>query len=351
MARVAVYEANYDNTNEVIAKIMEQFPLDITGKKVFIKPNALRDARPEEGITTHPAVLKAVVKEVVKRKPATLVVGDNPGVFSYGMNEKTFKDSGLAEASLGYYQNLSLDTVKRELNSPYVEEVTIPRIVAEADIYISVPKFKTHGLTGVSCAIKNNYGLLPGGQKAYIHKSAGNPFRFAEALVDVFAIRVPDLVIVDGVLAMEGNGPTSTELRYVNKILASYDSIALDTVVSYMMGFHEPPLMIKLAAERGYGESDLSAIEIVGKLEKITGFKLPPPIAPNAISASSIDFEGVLSRLPVVEQAKCTLCERCIKHCPAGALRMEKYPVVNPGLCITCFCCQEMCPQKAIQLK
>jgi len=347
LSTVAIMEAGYEDCHQAIERIFRLFPLDLEGKKVVIKPNVLRSATPEEGVTTHPSVLKAVVNEVVSRRPASVIVGDNPGVFSYGMNEKAFKDTGLMEAAGIYYRNLGAETVPQEINSPYIERALISRAIIEADVYISVPKFKTHGLTGLSCAIKNNFGLLAGALKAQTHKKAGNPFNFAEALVDVFAIRIPDLVIVDGVLAMEGNGPASKDLISLGRILSGDDPVAVDTVVAYMMGFPDLPRTVELAAARGYGISELSRINIHGKLEVIPGFKLPQGMDPRAISTMS----AITAVRPRVNKELCSLCENCIKHCPSGALTMDEYPVVSPELCITCFCCQELCPQRAIELK
>ncbi len=114
--------------------------------------------------------------------------------------------------------------------------VSLSRAVLEADIIISLPKFKTHGLTIMTGAIKNSYGFLPGAQKARLHKAAGSPARFHEMIVDVFRLRVPDLFIVDAVVGMEGNGPASTELRDIGLILASDNAVALDAVIATMMG-------------------------------------------------------------------------------------------------------------------
>ena len=344
MSTVAIMDASYENCHEAIEKVFQLFPLDLEGKKVVIKPNVLRSATPEEGITTHPSVLKAVINQVVKRHPASLIVGDNPGVFSYGMNEKAFKDTGLMEAAGSYYRNLGIETVQKKINSPYIESALVSRAILNADVYISVPKFKTHGLTGLSCAIKNNFGLLAGALKAQTHKRAGTPFNFAEALVEVFAIRVPDLVIVDGVVAMEGNGPASKDLINLGKILAGVDPVALDTVVAHMMGFPDLPRTVELAAAKGYGISDLSKITIEGKLEVIPEFKLPQMRA-------GLNMDSITAVRPKINKELCTLCGTCVEHCPNGALTMEEYPVVGSERCITCFCCQELCPQKAIELK
>lgn len=346
MSTVEIMDASYENCHEAIEKIFQQFPLNIEGKTVVIKPNVLRSATPEEGITTHPAVLKAVINEVVKRRPASLIVGDNPGVFSYGMNEQAFKDTGLMEAAGAYYRNLGAETVQMTMNSPYLESALVSRAIIDADVYISLPKFKTHGLTGLSCAIKNNFGLLAGALKAQTHKKAGNPFNFAEALVEVFALKVPDLILVDGVLAMEGNGPASKDLVNLGKILASDDPVAIDTVVAHMMGFTEQPRTIELAAAKGYGINELSRITIHGKLEVIPDFKLPQ----SGPQGGAI-MESVTALRPKVNNELCSLCATCVEHCPNGALTMEEYPSLDPGKCITCYCCQELCPQKAIELK
>lgn len=344
MSTVEIMNASYEDCHQAIEKVFQQFPLDLEGKKVVIKPNVLRSGAPEEGITTHPAVLKAVIQEVVKRRPTSLIVGDNPGVFSYGMNEKAFIDTGLMEAAGTYYRNLGAETVQMTVNSPYIGPALVSQAILDADVYISLPKFKTHGLTGLSCAIKNNFGLLVGGLKAQTHKKAGNPYNFAEALVEVFALRVPDLVIVDGILAMEGNGPASKDLVNLGKILAGVDSVAVDTVVAHMMGFTEQPRTIKLAAEKGFGTNDLAKITIHGELAVIPGFKLP-----NA--GPGVSMESVTALRPKVNNELCTLCETCIEHCPNEALTLDGYPTVDPEKCITCYCCQELCPQKAIELR
>ena len=173
-----IHPASYANCRQAVDQAFQLFPLEITGKRVLIKPNVLRSAEPREGITTHPAVLRAVVEKVETLKPASIVVGDNPGIFSYGQNEASFQKSGLLDASKGYYRNIGNDSVSKDFNPDFMAKVGLSREVAEADIIISLPKFKTHGLTVITGAIKNSYGILPGAQKAKLHKEAGGPERF-----------------------------------------------------------------------------------------------------------------------------------------------------------------------------
>ncbi|MBI5584162.1 MAG: DUF362 domain-containing protein, partial [Deltaproteobacteria bacterium] len=213
MHRVLLHPADYDNVRVAVDRAFELFPLPFSGKKVLIKPNVLRAAEPGEGIATHPAVLRAVVEKVEALKPGALVVGDNPGLFNYGANEESFKKTGLLEAARGYYRNIGNEACEVPFDPAFQSRISLSRAVLEADIIISLPKFKTHGLTVLTGAIKNSYGFLPGAQKARLHRAAGNPERFQELVVEVFHLRVPDLFIVDAVVGMEGNGPASPDLR------------------------------------------------------------------------------------------------------------------------------------------
>ncbi len=99
MPKVMIHPATYENARPAVDRAFELFPLEFTGKKVLIKPNVLRSSQAHEGIVTHPAVLSAVVKKVESLNPASIVVGDNPGLFSYGANEESFKTTGLMDAA------------------------------------------------------------------------------------------------------------------------------------------------------------------------------------------------------------------------------------------------------------
>lgn len=239
----------------------------MSGEKVLIKPNVLRSSETREGIVTNPAVLCAVVEKNETMGPASLKVGDNPGLFSYGANEESFSKTGLMEAAKGHYKNIGNDSRKVAFNPKYMLFVSISWDSLDADIVISLPKFKTHGLTVMTGAIKNSYGLLPGAQKAMLHKAAGNPTDFNEVVVEVFRIRVPDLFIVDAVVGMEGYGPASPDLRNIGVILASDNAVAVDSVIATMMGCDPGRLrFLQKAKEAGLGDYDLSTIDIIGEL-------------------------------------------------------------------------------------
>jgi uncharacterized protein (DUF362 family)/Pyruvate/2-oxoacid:ferredoxin oxidoreductase delta subunit len=355
MSKVMIHPATYQNVRQAVDRAFELFPLKLKAKKIFIKPNVLRAGKAEEGITTHPAVLRAVVEKVETLQPAAIVVGDNPGAFSYGANEESFEKTGLMEAAGPYYQNIGSDSKGVDFNPDFMPTVNLSRIVLEADIIISLPKFKTHGLTTLSGAIKNSYGFLPGAQKARLHKAAGNPRRFHEMLVDVFRLRVPDLFIVDAVVGMEGNGPASPDLRDIGLILASDNAVAMDGVIAVMMGIEPDQLrFLQKAREAGLGDYDPSTIEIIGEMKKLPDFKLPPLGGEASFSNKPLQdrLQQLTLLLPQADPELCTGCGTCVDQCAAMALTMnDDLPQVDADSCITCFCCQEMCPEKAMTLK
>lgn len=355
MHTVMIHPATYATARQSVDLVFERFPLEIAGKTVLIKPNVLRASDAAEGIVTHPAVLAAVVEKVETLGPAAIVVGDNPGLFSYGANEAAFEQTGLMAAAKKYYLNIGNHAVTVSFDPDFMPRVGLSTAVAEADIVISLPKFKTHGLTVMTGAIKNSYGFLPGAQKARLHKIAGSPSRFHDLVVAVFKLRVPDLFIVDAVVGMEGNGPASPQLRDIGLILAADNAVALDAVMATMMGLDPGRLrFLRTAADAGLGSWKMADIRIAGRLVKLKDFKLPP-LGGQAIQDNAAVQEMLQSKIlltPTPDPEACSACGLCVAQCPADALSMPEYlPQVDMGRCVTCFCCQEICPEKAMVLQ
>lgn len=354
MHQVMIRPAGYTTVREVVERVFQRFPLDCSDKRVVIKPNVLRASRAAEGIVTHPAVLRAVVEKVESLGPASLVVGDNPGLFSYGANEAAFEQTGLMAAAGGHYRNIGLDGVSVPFRREYLDTVSVSRAILEADILISLPKFKTHGLTVMTGAIKNSYGILPGAQKARLHKIAGSPARFHELVVAVYQLRVPDLFIVDAIVGMQGNGPASPDLRDIGLVLAGDNGVAVDAVIATMMGVDPGRLgFLRQAAAEGLGSWHLEDIHIDGALSPIPEFQLPPlggeALQENAAVQEMLESKSRLT--PRADPDGCTGCGTCADQCPAEALTMvDALAEVDMTRCITCFCCQEMCPEKAMHL-
>jgi uncharacterized protein (DUF362 family)/Pyruvate/2-oxoacid:ferredoxin oxidoreductase delta subunit len=298
--------------------------------------------------------VRAVVEQVEARGPASIVVGDNPGLYNYGANESGFASTGLRDAARGHYRNIGLESVKVAFPERFMPALSLSRAVVEADCIISLPKFKTHGLTVLTGAIKNSYGFLPGAQKAMLHKAAGSPERFHELVVEVFRLRVPDLFIVDAVVGMEGNGPASPDLREIGCVIAGDNAVAVDAVIATMMGCDPGRLgFLRHARAAGLGEYDLAALSIIGDVKPIPGFRLPPlggeAVAGNPGLQSALHQRAVVR--PHADPAHCTGCGLCVEQCPVSALTLvDRLPRVDAAACIACFCCQELCPEKAMRL-
>lgn len=327
----------------VVDRAFKLFPLEVEGRRVLVKPNIIGPFPPEAGATTNPVVLGAVVDYLLERG-ADVVVGDNPG----GMERNsvhTARPTGLVDAARGRFVNLSREVVEVPAGSRFTDSFPLSREVLEADLVVNLPCFKTHLLTTLTGCVKNCFGYVAGAAKAALHLKAPSRSRFSELLADLYRIRPPDLNLVDGVLAMEGNGPTHGTPRPLGKILAGYDGVAVDATMARMMGVDPAGLrLFQIAAERGLGEVD--DIEVVGRLEVIPGFQLPA-----TFPASSLEQAAALMAIsalrPRVEPERCSRCGECAANCPPRAIRLDPYPLVGDG-CISCFCCAELCREGAM---
>ena len=355
MSKVLILDCrDYGDVEDKIARIFEEFPGQWSGKKVLLKPNMLSNRPPERGVTTHPDIIRAATKWLLEAG-AQVTVGDNPGSNGRGINERCAKGTGIADAALGCYKNISQEAVTVELKSRFTRQATVSKAVMDADILVSLPKFKTHGLTQITGAIKNAFGILVGGEKQRMHAVAGNYRNFAEVLVDIYQIRQPDLVIMDAIVGMEGNGPSSGDLRHIGKIIASDDGVAVDAVMATMMGKKpERIYLLKLAGLRGIGETDVSKLEIIGELDVIRDFRMPSTFICQIAGGilNNRVYRSLTSHKPFILTDKCKSCRVCLESCPAGAISIPgKFPLIDRKTCIWCYCCQELCPNDAIELR
>jgi len=149
---------------------------------------------------------------------------------------KIAKITGMLKASNGHLKNIAGEIEKVCLESKFIEALYISKIVLHADYIINVPKFKTHSLTTITGAIKNMFGIIPGGKKAKLHTVTHSINEFAELLIDIYQIRIPDLHIMDAIIGMEGTGPTNGRISEINKIICSDNGISLYAVMAFMMG-------------------------------------------------------------------------------------------------------------------
>jgi uncharacterized protein (DUF362 family)/ferredoxin len=349
-----VRRAAYPVPDAVAEEALERFAPPLAGRRVLLKPNCLAGEPPERGVTTHPSLVAALVR-ALRRRGAAVVTGDNPGARGYGTGRRCFELSGLLAAADGSFGDIGAATAVVALRSRIAQEVVVSRAVLEADYVVSVPKLKTHCLTLLTGAVKNMYGVLAGAEKARLHWEARTPERFAELLADVYAVRRPDLAVMDAVVAMEGDGPSHGRLRDVGLVLASDDPVALDATAARIAGVApERVAHLRLAAARGLGRIAAGEIRVDGPLATVPGFRLPSTFRAGVLGAlSNLVVFNLLHRSRLrVNVRKCRRCGECERACPSGAMgRRDGAFAIDTGRCHLCFCCSELCPAGAVEVQ
>jgi uncharacterized protein (DUF362 family)/Pyruvate/2-oxoacid:ferredoxin oxidoreductase delta subunit len=338
------------------------------GQRVLLKPNLLIPAAPERAVTTHPAVMEAVVRLVLGAGGRPLIAESATAVEPYtpaGLS-RLYRATGMAAVAERTGAELNLDTEVVDLACPpgcRLHRFEVMRPLAEADVVISLPKLKTHVLTTFTGATKNLFGVIPGVRKAGYHVALTRLDDFADMLLDVTALANPALVVMDAVVGMDGDGPSGGGIFPIGLLMAATSSIALDVVAAQVVGI--PPRqvpMLRRAAERGFWSGDPADVALLGlSLEeaRVAGFRRPaanPPIPERMVPGRLWPqirrlAVRVMTRRPVPRAGRCTACRTCEKACPVQAIAIvEKLARVDDRKCIRCYCCHEVCPEQAIDL-
>lgn len=364
MSKVVVIQCASYNYNEVKEAVKRG--LDLIGgaqafvrpgEKILLKPNLLTGEPPEKCVTTHPAVFKAV-GELLQSEGAILSYGDSPG---FGSPEAVARKSGIAEAA----QELGIGLVDfRNGEEVFFAEgiqnkkFVIAKGVLASDGIVSLPKMKTHGLTQMTGSIKNQFGCVPGILKGEYHVKLPDLRSFSQMLVDLNKFLKPRLFIMDGIMAMEGNGPRGGRPRNMNVLLFSSDPVALDATVCRIIDLQPEVIpMLELAMKSGLGTYRQGEIELLGDdigLFAATDFdvKKESDVRPNKMPGL---LTNLLITSPVIKKDGCVMCGVCINVCPVTPKALGWYnsdhtkpPVYNYNRCIRCYCCQELCPEGTI---
>ncbi len=354
MSTVIIKKASYDYNvlRPVVLEILNSTCGDIIHKKsrVIIKPNLLAPAPPEQAIVTHPLIIKAVA-EYVLDKGAVPQISDSPAVGSF---QKILKESGITEALAGLnvvYKEFRESAVI-DIGEPF-KKIEIAEDAVSGDILINLAKLKTHTQMLLTLGVKNLFGCIVGMKKPEWHFRAGvDREKFAALLVKNFQAVRPAVTIIDGILAMEGQGPgRSGTPRELGVILGSSDTVAGDIVVCRMLGLEPHSLLTnKIAQEVNlYPEK----ITIDGELPEIKNFKLPE-ITPLVFGPQRFHgyFRRHLVQRPECDDSVCKLCGECWKYCPAKAISPVKKKIrFDYDKCIRCYCCAEVCPHGALSVR
>ncbi len=333
------------------------------GQRVLLKLNLLMAKPPEAAVTTHPALVRAVVR-AVQALGATAVVGDSPGMINMnGGYPALLKATGIQQVidetgcAVVFFD---ADTVEVDCPRARVyKKLTLVKAPFDADVVIGLPKLKTHGFMFYTGAVKLLYGYLPGMRKVEYHLHAGKRLDdFAELLLDIAETLPPALTIMDAVTAMEGNGPSHGTPRQVGLLLASPSVYALDFVGTHLIGLD--PLgvpTVGAAAARGLGPKALGEITLHGADPadvRVADFVPAPTLKGSGIMPLWIaDLSSWLfAPRPVIDAARCIKCGKCAGHCPPHAITHLRgaVPTINLKPCLRCFCCHELCPEGAVRI-
>lgn len=338
-------------------------------EKILLKPNLLKRAEVEKAVITHPVVVGAFARILREEGYENLVLADSCG---HGTTRAVIKGTGMDTylekykiPAIDYSQGISVEYPQ----GVQAKEFVIPKELLEADCVISLCKMKTHALERVTGAVKNSYGFVYGLHKAKGHTLYPSADSFARMLVDLNKYIKPRLYVMDGIVAMEGNGPGSGDPTPMKVMLVSKDPVALDSVFCRLV--HLKPEMVPTnyhGEKMGLGtwkeeeielltpEGEISMAEAVGRYGN-PSFHVDRTEVRHNIWTKMAGALKLFQKKPYIDEARCIRCGICVKSCPVPGKAVDfrkgrdKPPVYDYRKCIRCFCCQEMCPEKAIKVK
>lgn len=354
MTKVFIRQASY--RADVIRPIIEQM-LDskgpdwiASGTRVLIKPNMLMASSPDQAIVTHPMIVRTVV-EYMLDKGAHVQVSDSPPLSNF---RKLIRESRYADTLEGLDVELKPleKTVKVQVGPPF-GDVEIAKDVVDADVVINLAKLKSHAMMYLTLAVKNMFGSVVGLQKPEWHMRCGvDRMVFAKLLVQIYEKISPAFTIVDGILALEGQGPaTSGQPRSLGMLVGGADGYAVDKTVCTLLGLDPNELLTyRISRELGYFDG---AVHVDGDLHIIDDF-IFPKLHSLSLGSDSLNrfMRKYVIQKPVCDNKKCKLCGECWKICPANVISHDTKGIqIDYDKCIRCYCCLEVCLHAAIEAK
>ena len=364
VAVVACADYQYENVRAAVRRGMallggiDRFAR--AGENILLKPNLLAGDEPQKAVTTHPAVFRAVI-EAFQEKGARLSFGDSPG---FGSLRHVAARAGLVPIAQEYGVKQADFQTAAQISFPealIARQLELARSALETDGIVNLPKMKTHGLLRITGAIKNLLGCVPGLRKSEFHLKMPKISHFAAMLVDLARALKPRLHIMDGLVAMDGNGPRAGALQPMKTLLLSEDPVALDTVFCRLIAL--PPSYVptlESGRQSGLGTCREDEIELLGDpLRNLarSDFEVVRRPADDAAGSFPVFLKNWVSPRPVIDYERCVNCGTCVQICPTSPKALARSPEIVQGKpfydylqCIRCYCCQETCPHSAIRI-
>ena len=337
--------------------------------KILLKPNLLKKAEVEKAVITHPVVVGTFARILRENGYEHIVLADSCG---HGTTQAVIRGTGM-DMYLEKYHIPAID-YSEGVKTVYpqgiqAKEFILPKELLEQDCVISLSKMKTHALERITGAVKNSYGFIYGFHKAKGHTQYPSADSFARMLIDLNKCVAPKLYVMDGILAMEGNGPGSGDPVPMNVLLMSTDPVALDSVFSRLVYLKPEMVPTNYHGEKmGLGtwkEEEIALLTPDGKISMAEAvkkygnpdFHVDRTEVRKNIWTRMAGALKVFQKKPYIDADKCVRCGICVQSCPVPGKAVDfrkgkgKLPVYDYRKCIRCFCCQEMCPKKAIKVK
>jgi uncharacterized protein (DUF362 family)/NAD-dependent dihydropyrimidine dehydrogenase PreA subunit len=329
------------------------------GARVILKPNLVLGYHPDQAVNTHPALVRAVAKEVLEAGAGLVSLGDSPG---FGTAAGAARKAGLTQVA----GELGLEIIEFTPVEVETPELPFPRLalareLLEADAVVNLPKLKNHAQMFMTLAVKNLFGAVPGTRKLQWHYRAGRDRRLFARMLNAVAVKIrPALNLLDAVIGMDGMGPTAGRARPAGFLAASADAWALDAAVMDVLGLERERLFtLAEAAEQGPREwLDFRLAGPAPESLRPDGWE-PPDLRSLQMHGGFIErhlpflarrLRSGISPRPKPNSA-CVGCARCREVCPAQAITMAKSrPRIDEAGCIRCYCCHELCPHRGLDI-
>lgn len=320
---------------------------DLTGKRVLLKPNLLTDRTPEQAVTTHPELVRQLIRRF-KAAGARVTVGDSPA--STANLQRVWETSGMEavcaeeQVPLVSFEQAGVTAFERNGFS-----FTIVNPVLDADLIVNLPKVKSHSLTVLTAAVKNMYGAIPGYSKTVLHRLHPNVDTFGRLVRTLWQVMPQTWTVADAVVGMEGQGPANGKPIRLGFLAAAEDPFSLDRALCAVLRI-DPRRVPYLDAADG-----TEPPAVVGDPVSVARFEVPSgahllKLLPEWLVKRASHIVWVR---PAFSAEKCIVCGKCERACPVQAITLPKgarRPLLNAARCISCSCCHEICPKDAIRM-
>ncbi len=322
---------------------------ELSGKRVLLKPNLLTDRTPEQAVTTHPELVRHVIRRF-KAAGAHVTVGDSPASTAnlQRVLERTCIGAVCAEENAPFisFEQAGVQAFERGGFS-----FSVARPILDADLIVNLPKIKSHSFTALTAAVKNMYGAVPGYSKTTLHRLHPKPGTFGRLIKTLWQVIPPTWSIADGVVGMEGQGPANGRPVKLGFLAAAADPFALDRALCDLLHIdvHRVPYLT------AQDSAEQTPPVVSGDRVTVRSFEIPSGahllrLLPDWLVRRAGSIVWVR---PAFSSMACVRCGLCVKACPVHALSLPldaPCPELDRPRCISCSCCHEVCPKDAIRM-